>query len=86
MATILFNQETILPQFNDDRNFTFTQLNGRGLLQINELNVTRDLFDITLKVHSEQAKEFLNYSVEIKNWTAFNMKLQFTFNDPMLVS
>lgn len=59
---------------------------SRKLVALEEIDVMRDLFDVQFDFYSDVAKDQLEYSVSIKEWTEREISLAFNFTKPLLVS
>ena len=49
---IIFNRPTVLPWFV---NQTDDKTNGRNMIELQDINVVRDLFDISIDLHEQTA-------------------------------
>ena len=78
------NQKMVLPPFaiND----TVEATKERKLIEMSEIDVTRDLFEIEFDFYDLAAEEKIEYSVSLSNWTSDEITLQFNFTNPNLVS
>ena len=81
-----FNQKLKIPQFIEDAISDSINTTKRDLQTFADINVTRDIIDFEFIQNSETDDQSLNYSLELKNWTADFFEVQLTFNEPLLVS
>lgn len=58
----------------------------RRLAKFNQLDVTRDLFEVEFDFYDDQAVDQIEYSVRIREWTEKFISLGFNFTKPLLVS
>lgn len=56
------------------------------MVSLDEFDVTRDLFDVEFDFYHELARDQLEYSVSIREWTERQISLGFNFTKPLLVS
>ena len=78
------NQKMVLPPFAN--NAAVEASNERNLIELSEIDVTRDLFEIEFDFYDLAAEEKIEYSVSLSNWTSDEIILQFNFTNPNLVS
>ena len=68
---------------------SFVSKNRRNLqdgFRLSQIDVT-DIFDFKFgQKPSEEYAEPAKYSLEMKEWTEFNLNVQMDFNDPLAVS
>jgi len=71
------NQEMVVPPFDD-----FTSASSRRqLLKLSEVDVSRDLFDITFGSDSD-----VEYSLKLEDWSSTDIKVKADFSDPLALS
>ena len=58
----------------------------RRLVELSNVDVTRDLFNIELDLFGFEAQQNLTYTVEMTAWEADRIKLFINFSDPLLIS
>mmetsp|Transcript_27557 Transcript_27557/g.41856 ORF Transcript_27557/g.41856 Transcript_27557/m.41856 type:complete len:112 (-) Transcript_27557:1939-2274(-) len=73
-----FNQKMVPPAFDKSRR--------RQLLSADQLNVQRDVLDISFKLFSEQKLSDIRYSLDLVSWTDERMEVYINFTEPQLVS
>ena len=74
----------LLPPFINTANEVTTD--KRGLIEMSEVDVIRDLFEIEFDFYDLAAEEKIEYSVSLSNWTSDEITFQFNFTNPNLVS
>ena len=73
-----------LPPIQDDSAAANNET--RKLVQMKQINVTRDLFSIEFDFYAAEAEEKIEYSVLLRNWTVTQIVLKFSFTNSDLVS
>ena len=95
---IKFNQEIRVPNFivNDKdkqgkrhlyvQHFaTCPATNKRRLVGLSELDVSRDLIDVSFVTVSDQESKPIGYFLEMIEWTATKLGMKINFDDPLMV-
>lgn len=58
----------------------------RQLVELRNIDVTRDLFNIELDLYGLEAQQNLTYTVEMTAWETDRIKLYINFSDPLIIS
>ena len=58
----------------------------RRLVELNQLDVSRDLFELQFVLKSELEPEDIKYYLEIDKWTPKEVRILVNFTDPAMVS
>ena len=82
-VSIEFNQKMKVPPF--------TELMGkrrqlRSALKMSDLNVQRDIVDMSFDLRSGIPKQALKYSLALSQWTERKIEVQLNFSNPEAVS
>ena len=82
--TISFNQKLIVPSFLSDKR----RLDGEGrqLIGLDDLDVTRDVLDIMFLLKSDIEPEDIKYYLMIHEWTPNHIKVFINFTNPLIIS
>jgi len=79
--TVLFNQDITLPELESG------PVRGRELTELKNLDVMRDVLDVTYVVNGEsEPEERSELYLTVENWTANNLTIFVNFTNPILVS
>lgn len=65
-----FNQKLLLPPFLIDGHEK-----KRNLLAMDTIDVNRDIISFKMHPQSEIASKNLKYSIEVQEWTEYNLKI-----------
>ena len=76
-----FTQELRLPKFVED-----VHENRRNLKELTEINVARDIVNMSLLVNSDEEIRNFEYDIYIKNWTSKGVEFQIEFENPLAIS
>ena len=79
-----FNQPLNVPGFLEQ-----TWLLGqerRNLIEIEQLDLSRDIMEISLILNSEEDPELMQFSIELEAWYETGMNISYSFTNPLLVS
>lgn len=69
-----------MPEFSKDA------MRGRELIRLSEVDVGRDIFDVSFYQLSDSSIYPIEFSMDIKNWTESDMKVNLNFTDSLTVS
>ena len=61
-------------------------LNKRRLIALDDLDVTRDIFDLKFLLKSDMEPEDIKYFLLIQDWTPTELKVKVNFTNPLLIS
>ena len=87
IASLRFNKKMVVPLFGNKTIETLQKRNSsRILLSMDELDILRDILDITFLSNSDTLPKNFTYKMEIEEWTEEKFDILLNFSDPLAVS
>lgn len=78
---IKFNQPLFVPEFESN-----DESRGRQLIKLSEIDVGRDLFEVSFFQLSDSSVYPIQFSMDILEWTELKMRVNLNFTDSLTVS